>query len=120
VCGFRLLFEPLIFSQILSIYESFVPDEPTLSSRVSEKGILQLLFDVRFLSDVLAGGSDIGPDGTISLDEDVKDPGTSLVGNKRVRTSTSQTDAVALARKRRVQGILEGLTGQIDPIDWAT
>lgn len=28
----------------------------SLSSRLSEKGLLQLLFDVRFLSDALAGG----------------------------------------------------------------
>ena len=28
----------------------------SLSGQVSEKGLLQLLFDVRFLSDALAGG----------------------------------------------------------------
>ncbi len=46
--------------------------------RVSEKGILQLLFDVRFLSDILAGGYD--PD---------KDPSPSLGGTRKLRVNTA-------------------------------
>ncbi|EFN52303.1 hypothetical protein CHLNCDRAFT_139073 [Chlorella variabilis] len=69
-----------------------------LAGKVSEKGVLQLLFDVRFLLDLLSGGRPI---------------------------STSASDAAgsaaAVAGRRREAMQLEAqLSGRLDPIDWAT
>lgn len=44
--------------------------------RVSEKGVLQLLFDLRFLSDALCGGQDVDP---LALPELPSAPGDALL-----------------------------------------
>ena len=50
------LLEWQLMGAILQDFNPRLRPGGTLGSRISEKGALQLLFDVRFLRDVLAGG----------------------------------------------------------------
>lgn len=75
-----------------ALHEALAPGG-ALSSQgaVSEKGVLQLLFDVRFLATVLTGQPPYGMPTTASA-----------------------------SRKREVAEMEGSLVGRIDPIDWAT
>lgn len=83
-----------------------------MNSRVSEKGLLQLLFDVKFLADVLSGG------------EEVRIESLSVIGTEDLTPSSALKKATSLkadiGRKRWVDKLLNDLHNRIDPIDWAT
>ena len=68
--------------------------------KLSEKGVLQLLFDARFLLDLLSGGRPVSTGGDAAA-------------------SSTATAAVA-ARRREVAQLESTLSGRLDPIDWAT
>eukprot|EP00850_Spirogloea_muscicola_P023300 SM000345S12841 [mRNA] locus=s345:28798:34711:+ [translate_table: standard] len=85
------LFAWKLFEKVLAAYDNLTRDS-AVDSRVSEKGILQLLFDFKFLWDVLSGGSEEDSNGKRTLDD----------------------------RKKKVVQLLELLYNRIDPIDWAT
>mmetsp|Transcript_5197 Transcript_5197/g.19028 ORF Transcript_5197/g.19028 Transcript_5197/m.19028 type:complete len:1064 (+) Transcript_5197:324-3515(+) len=79
-----------------------------LAANASEKGLLQLLFDVRFMSDVLSGGADTS-----------KDPPPP----RESKTSGHRHKVHAPARPRTAgpaASLLSDLTARLDPIDWAT
>ncbi|GAX74233.1 hypothetical protein CEUSTIGMA_g1682.t1 [Chlamydomonas eustigma] len=83
--------------------------------RLSEKGVLQLLFDVRTIRDVLAGAR---PHGTSSSATAASDTRTSSL------IPTAVPDPVMAAamadRKRAWQRLEQQLQDRLDPIDWAT
>mmetsp|Transcript_34672 Transcript_34672/g.87742 ORF Transcript_34672/g.87742 Transcript_34672/m.87742 type:complete len:1232 (-) Transcript_34672:139-3834(-) len=87
----------------------------SLAGRLSEKGVLQLLVDVRYLRDVLAGGRPLNPRST--------PPGASAGGGAPLPLVDPQ-DPTALAamaeRKRQGTGLEQQLQDRLDPIDWAT
>ena len=100
--------------QVLTIYEKFMSHPSFMNSRVSEKGLLQLLFDLKFLADVLSGGQEVhlGNVGVV---------GTENLAPLKESTSSKQTVVKAdIARKRWVNKLLDDLRNRIDPIDWAT
>jgi hypothetical protein len=99
--------------QVLTIYEKFMSHPSFMNSRVSEKGLLQLLFDLKFLADVLSGGKEVNL-------ENVGGVGTENLAPLE-STSSKQTAMKAdIARKRWVNKLLDDLHNHIDPIDWAT
>ena len=67
--------------------------------RVGEKGALQVLFDVRFLYDAFAGGSD-----AVSEDD----------AEARFHADAARANAAAL------RGVVAAASAALDPIDWAT
>ncbi|GAB4815087.1 hypothetical protein N2152v2_002133, partial [Parachlorella kessleri] len=77
------------------------PSGPLVGRGLSEKGVLQLLFDIRFLYDLLAGR------GPVSITSSSADG------------PTGAASAVA-ARKRELSELEEELQALVDPIDWAT
>lgn len=88
-------FEWSLGHEMLRMVESLLDEGSPFSQALTEKGILQLLLDIKFLEDVLAGcsdGAETGADAT----------------------------AAHLQWKRRVSAVLGKLTARIDPIDWAT
>eukprot|EP00850_Spirogloea_muscicola_P003961 SM000016S01949 [mRNA] locus=s16:854945:860887:- [translate_table: standard] len=85
------LFAWKLFEKVLAAYDNLTRDS-AVDGKVSEKGILQLLFDFKFLWDVLSGGSEEDSNGKRTLDD----------------------------RKKKVVQLLELLYNRIDPIDWAT
>ena len=67
--------------------------------RVGEKGALQVLFDVRFLYDAFAGGSDA------ASEDDAE---------ARFHAGAARANAAAL------RGVVAAASAALDPIDWAT
>lgn len=86
---------------------------------MSEKGLLQLLFDVRLLADVLSGGQDITVNNFDSLEEE-KTQEVLSTGSVRRKDFLSQSEASVSARKKWALKIILKLSGILDPIDWAT
>jgi hypothetical protein len=103
--------------QVLSAYETFLSEPEAFSTRVSEKGLLQLLFDLRFVTDVLSGGQDVTLNKVDSGDK-IKDVGLSRTMSTRV--SAPQPDASSQALKNRAATLLSAVLSKLDPIDWAT
>eukprot|EP00899_Mesostigma_viride_P014150 jgi/Mesvir1/22736/Mv14139-RA.1 len=89
------------------------PKQPT----VSEKGVLQLLFDVRFAMDILAGGENVVEPTSAASDED---GASGPVPRATTSSASSAAAEAARDRKARVATLLQRLSGQLDPIDWAT
>ncbi|KAK9841813.1 hypothetical protein WJX81_004723 [Elliptochloris bilobata] len=76
-----------------------------LDRGLTEKGVLQLLLDVRFLRDALAGGRPAPPD----------------FGPPRAPPLGASGSAAELAAQKRAYADLEtSLQDRLDPIDWAT
>lgn len=87
-----------------------------MNSRVSEKGLLQLLFDLKYLSDVLSGGQDISIENLdAAVDEKLVDT-SPLKSIGRLKQPTLKADA---GRKKWVNSLLYKLHSRLDPIDWA-
>ncbi|BBN04862.1 conserved oligomeric Golgi complex subunit 1 [Marchantia polymorpha subsp. ruderalis] len=102
--------------KVLKTYEDFFADSSVMNNRVSEKGLLQLLFDLRFLADVLSGGQDVSIE---NLDnEDLAHEALGL-GSRR-KAPTAQSDKSSQTRKKWVSNLLSTLPARLDPIDWAT
>lgn len=100
-----------LLEKVLSIYEKFISHPSLMNSRVSEKGVLQLLFDVKFLSDVLSGGQEVHVENIDAVGTD------NLASSSPLKQTTLKA---AISRKRWIQKLLDDLHGHIDPIDWAT
>lgn len=81
------------------------------SIAVSEKGVLQLLFDQRLLRDVLGGSKPPAADAAAAA---------AAGAGAAASTNGTAGAAGAAARKRLVQDVEQQLQDQLDPIDWAT
>lgn len=99
---FTLMIILKTWMQVLTLYEKFMSHPSFMNSRVSEKGLLQLLFDLKTVADVLSGGKEV------LLEK---------IGAVETETSLSKSQ---IARKRWVDKLLDELHNHIDPIDWAT
>ncbi|KAL2634243.1 hypothetical protein R1flu_005722 [Riccia fluitans] len=102
--------------KVLKAYEDFLSDPSVMNSRVSEKGLLQLLFDLRFLADVLSGGQDGSVD-NLETDDSAHE---SLSLGSSWKTNSAHSDKSTQERKKRVTELLSLLSARLDPIDWAT
>ncbi|GBG84542.1 hypothetical protein CBR_g38824 [Chara braunii] len=109
--------------KVLTTFEKMLSDKQFMDEHVSEKGLLQLLFDLRFLADVLSGGMDMSSGASMSSLDEADGLGVnnlaSFVGVKRTRLSV-QSDPAVNARKKQVAALLTQLQARLDPIDWAT
>ena len=76
---------------------------------MSEKGVLQVLLDLRFAADVLSGG-DLNVSDDISKSSKVKLP-------FRRKQDQNQTKSVI---REQVDGLVNRFTQIMDPIDWLT
>lgn len=76
---------------------------------MSEKGVLQVMLDLRFLADVLSG------DYSNSSEEPSKNPRT--IATFRRKQDQSQTKS---ATREQVDGLINRLSQRLDPIDWLT
>ncbi|XP_006858729.2 conserved oligomeric Golgi complex subunit 1 [Amborella trichopoda] len=109
-----------LLEKVLSIYENFLSNLDSLTVQVTEKGVLQVLFDLRFISDILSGGgkeisftnTDSNAMGTELLKKIMSRP-----PNRRKPVPPVQPDS---ATRDRVMKLLNNLSERLDPIDWAT
>jgi len=90
-----------------------------MNSRVSEKGLLQLLFDLKFLADVLSGGHEVHLEnvGAVIGSENLAASFPRKESSITLNQSALKSD---IGRKRWVNKLLDDLRNHIDPIDWAT
>eukprot|EP00271_Cylindrocystis_brebissonii_P017546 TRINITY_DN4607_c0_g1_i1.p1 TRINITY_DN4607_c0_g1~~TRINITY_DN4607_c0_g1_i1.p1 ORF type:complete len:1175 (+),score=261.37 TRINITY_DN4607_c0_g1_i1:609-4133(+) len=118
------LFAWKLQQQVLAAFDSLVMDDEKMKQHVSEDGVLQLLFDIKFLADVLSGGSEISTD-ALQEDENVAVLGGGMAGHlggfvagKRSR-GVHLTDKEGMARKARLTALSTSLQARLDPVFWA-
>ena len=76
---------------------------------MSEKGILQVLLDIRFAADVLSGGD-------FNVNDELSRKPKSKSSFRR-KLDQIQTKSVV---RERVDGLIYCLSQKLDPIDWLT
>lgn len=92
-----------IDAQVIKVYENFLAKVEAPESHISEKGVLQIMFDLRFAADVLSGGKDAS-----SVSDEV------LPGRRKLMLPSSS------GFMEIVSGLNNRLSQRLDPIDWAT
>jgi hypothetical protein len=97
------------------VYDTLVSNPTFMNLHVSEKGLLQLLFDLKLVADVLSGGQDISHEGLNTVDSQ-KFSGSLLSSVGGWKLPTAKSDS---GRKKRVALVLSKLQSRLDPIDWA-
>ncbi|CAL0321250.1 unnamed protein product [Lupinus luteus] len=97
-----------LLERVIGIFEDFLSTEGG-SQQVSEKGVLQLLLDVKFVTDVLSGG-DSNASGELSSNLKPKFP------VRRKQEHSLPTSAV----RESLERLLNSLSQRLDPIDWLT
>ncbi|KAJ0963141.1 hypothetical protein J5N97_028263 [Dioscorea zingiberensis] len=100
-----------LLEKVVAIYEDFLSTIETQDSRVSEKGVLQILLDLRFSADVLSGGRD-----PKNSELDANTPVKILKPPFRRRQSQFQAGSLS---SELVMGLIRRLSQRLDPIDWA-
>eukprot|EP00250_Pteridium_aquilinum_P019701 c24540_g1_i1 orf=595-3981(-) len=113
------LFVSRLLEKVLLVYDKFITGLNDARSRVSEKGVLQLLFDLQFLGDVLSGGQH--PDPTIFSKEEPFL--SSILSNSNldgVKELLFQSSGTEQQRKRLLVSLQGRLSDLLDPIDWET
>ncbi|KAL2250810.1 conserved oligomeric Golgi complex subunit 1 [Sesamum indicum] len=102
-------FATRLFDKVVGIYENFLSAEEVGGFHVSEKGILQVLFDLKFASDILSGGNFQASD---ELSEISK-----LKAPLRRKQKPQQPQSVM---GERIKQLVNRLSQRLDPIDWLT
>ncbi|KAL3628210.1 hypothetical protein CASFOL_027256 [Castilleja foliolosa] len=102
-------FSTKLFDKVLGTYDEFLSAEEVLKSQVSEKGVLQVLFDLRFAGDILSGG-DFHANKEASEIASVKSP---LRRKQRAQQPNSLIG-------QRTKELVNRLSQRLDPIDWLT
>ncbi|XP_068644309.1 conserved oligomeric Golgi complex subunit 1 [Aristolochia californica] len=109
IFAFRLL------EKVVDIYEEFISALGTRTPPISEKGILQMMLDLQFTVNILSGGRDP----SISDVEYVKDTPKSSSSKTSYRQKMTQ-DLPNSARRDHAIVLINTLSKNLDPIDWAT
>ncbi|KAL7137316.1 hypothetical protein ABFS83_10G083300 [Erythranthe nasuta] len=102
-------FATRLFDKVVAIYEALLSTEEVRGSQMSEKGVLQVLFDLKFAADVLSGGS-------YNANEDLSEI-LSLRSPLRRKQKTQQSNTVI---GERTKPLVNQLSQRLDPIDWLT
>ncbi|RZC79642.1 hypothetical protein C5167_042217 [Papaver somniferum] len=97
-----------IGGHVLGIYGSFLSTLDARSPKVTERGVLQILLDLRFVFDVLSGG-DLNMNDELS-----KTPKSKLSMKSQVQKQDSSVS------RKRVLELTSSLSQRLDPIDWQT
>ncbi|KAA8521439.1 hypothetical protein F0562_012108 [Nyssa sinensis] len=98
-----------LLEKVIGIYADFLSTEEAGGSEVSDKGVLQVLFDLRFDADVLSAG-DYNTNKELSENSKVKLP-------FRRKQDVNQTKS---AITERIDGLVNRLSQRLDLIDWLT
>ncbi|KAM3351825.1 hypothetical protein ACQJBY_023614 [Aegilops geniculata] len=101
-----------LLQKVISIYENFLASIESSNSQVSEKGVLQILLDLRFIGDILSGGknSSANPSETKIKQDNAK---TTF----RRKQSQFQADSATI---EPINKLINKFSQRLDPIDWAT
>ncbi|XP_020578354.1 conserved oligomeric Golgi complex subunit 1 [Phalaenopsis equestris] len=92
-----------MLKKVIVVYENLLAKVEAPESHISEKGILQIMLDLRFCADVLSGGKD-----TNSISDEFLPARRKLV---------LQPDSSIM---ELVSRLIQRFSQRLDPIDWAT
>ncbi|KAK6232067.1 hypothetical protein SCA6_002140 [Theobroma cacao] len=98
-----------LIEKVISIYENFLSTREACGAQVSEKGILQVLLDIRFAADVLSGGD-------FNVNEEFSSTPKSKSSFKRKQDQIQTKSFI----RERIDGLIYSLSQKLDPIDWLT
>jgi len=112
-----LILLSLKYMQVINIYEKFLSSVESGNSPVSEKGILQILLDLRFIGDVLSGGKSSSTNTTEMQTKQDSLPSTVTKTSFRRKQSQLQADSAVI---EPINKLINRLSQRLDPIDWAT
>lgn len=101
-------FAARLLEKVIEIYVDFLDDEIS-ATRVSEKGVLQVLLDLRFAADILSGGDLAG-------NEDVSKIPKAKTAYRRKQEVQQEKSVI----QGRLHGLENRLSQKLDPIDWLT
>lgn len=95
--------------QVIGIYGDFISSIEDSGPQVSEKGILQVLLDIRFTADILCGTHS-------NMSEELsKNPRAKFTFRRKQDVSEEKS-----VIKERVNALTDRLSKRLDPIDWQT
>uniref|UniRef100_A0A0E0MLH3 Conserved oligomeric Golgi complex subunit 1 n=1 Tax=Oryza punctata TaxID=4537 RepID=A0A0E0MLH3_ORYPU len=106
-----------LLQKVIDIYESFLTSIESGKSLVSEKGVLQILLDLRFIGDVLSGGKSSSTKTTET--QKTHDSLPSAIAKTSFRRKQSQLQADS-ATIEPINKLINKFSQRLDPIDWAT
>ncbi|XP_011011107.1 PREDICTED: conserved oligomeric Golgi complex subunit 1-like [Populus euphratica] len=102
-------FASRLLDKVIEIYEDFLSSSESHHSQVSEKGILQILLDLRFAADVLSGGA-------CNINEEISRNPRVKIPFRRKREQSHKKSAF----RERIDGLINCFSQRLDPIDWLT
>ncbi|PQQ01951.1 conserved oligomeric Golgi complex subunit 1 [Prunus yedoensis var. nudiflora] len=102
-------FASKLLEKVIDIYGDFLSTLEAGGTEVSEKGVLQVLLDLRFVVDVLSGG-----DSNVS-----EEPSINQKAKSPFRRKQEQSHVKSVVRER-FDGLINRLSQRLDPIDWLT
>ncbi|KAJ0511191.1 putative oligomeric Golgi complex subunit 1 protein [Helianthus annuus] len=102
-------FAARLLEKVIDLYVDFLSNNGPSSTRLSEKGVLQVLLDLRFAADILSGGD-------LSGNEEVSKTSKTKTGYRRKQDAQQQKSVV----KDWIDGLVIRLSQKLDPIDWLT
>jgi hypothetical protein len=102
-------FASSLLEKITIIYEDFLSAREASEPQISEKGVLQILLDLRFAADVLSGGD---------TSTNVETPKSTI--NRSAYRRRQDQQKTKLVNRGRIDGVTSQLTQKLDPIDWLT
>ncbi|XP_024175040.1 conserved oligomeric Golgi complex subunit 1 [Rosa chinensis] len=94
-----------LLEKVIGIYGDFLSNLDAGGSQVSEKGVLQILLDLRFVFDVLSGG-----DSNLNEERKTKSTFRRKQDQSRMKSAT----------RERFDGLIHHFSQRLDPIDWLT
>ncbi|KAF6176443.1 hypothetical protein GIB67_010080 [Kingdonia uniflora] len=98
-----------LLERVLAIYGDFISIVEGRQPQVTDRGVLQILLDLRFTVDVLSGGD-------LKLNEDLPRNARSKLAIKHAQ----EQNQLNSANRKLFIGFLSSLSQRLDPIDWAT
>ncbi|GFY99877.1 Vps51/Vps67 family (components of vesicular transport) protein [Actinidia rufa] len=98
-----------LLEKVVGIYAEFISVADARDSQMSDKGVLQVLLDLRFAADVLSGGD-------FNTNEELSKNAKSKFFSRR-KQDVNQTKSVI---REQVDSLVNSLSQKLDPIDWLT
>nr|ADI48326.1 VPS51/67 family protein [Corchorus olitorius] len=102
-------FASSLTEKVISVYENFLSSKEACGAQVSEKGILQVLLDIRFATDILSGGD-------FNVNEELSSTSKTKSSFRRKQDQIQTKSFI----RERVDGLIYRLSQKLDPIDWLT
>lgn len=106
-----------LLQKVIKIYKNFLVSIELGNSQVSEKGVLQILLDLRFIGDVLSGGKNSSSNPSETQIKQDSSPSTMAKTSFRRKQSQFQADSATIEQTNK---LIDQFSQRLDPIDWAT